>query len=176
MQHTELQAPVALSEWQALLRAVDHQVAFQDYRTLFEGPAAVTITGELNQIIEDFEPSSREAVYAVLGNEIYAVWIDPFHNYLAIVCTKASGDPEDATLIMSYSKGDPELPAQSPGSAASEEPHPACDNGGKLPDNVMTWQEPIPMPDVSDMYRVHQVAESEELTDLLTQIVSRAPK
>lgn len=66
MQHAELLMPVALSEWQAFLRAADPQVTFQDYRTLFEGPAAFAITDELNQIVQDFGPASRVAIYAVL--------------------------------------------------------------------------------------------------------------
>lgn len=100
---------------------------------------------------------------------------------MAIVCTKASGDPEDATLIMSYSKGGPDLPRGSPGGeAASGEPNPVRDGGGELPDNVMTWEEcvwkRIPMPDLSDMDRVHQVAASGQLADILTRIARRAPK
>jgi hypothetical protein len=181
MQHTELQAPAALSEWQAFLRAADSQVTFQDYRTLFEGPAPFTITDELRQIVEDFGPASREAVYALLGKEIYAVWIDPFHNYVAIVCTKAGGDPEDATLIMCYSKADAELPRESPGSeAASGEPNPVRDDGSELADNVMTWEEcvwkRIPMPDLSDMDRVHAVAAGDQLSDIFVRLASRAPK
>ena len=180
MQHTELRAPVALSEWQAFLRAADRQVAFQDFRTLFEGPTAFTITDELNQIVEDFGPTSRDAVYAVLDEEIYAVWIDPYHNYLAIVCTKASGDPEDATLIMSYGRRDPDLPPESPSSAASGEPSAVRDNKDESPNNVVTWEEGVwesnPMPNLSDMDRMHEAAASGELADSLIQLASRAPK
>lgn len=98
----------------------------------------------------------------VLGDEIYAVWIDPFHNYLAIVCAKASGDLADATLIMSYSKADSAPGAESLGGAAvAGEAHPVRDGGGEPPNNVMTWEEcvwrRIPTPDLSDMDRVHQV-------------------
>ena len=161
MKHTELQAPVALSDWQAYLRAVDPAVIFQDYQTLYEGPTRFTVTDELNQIVEDFGSASHEAVYAVLGEEIYAVWIDPFHNYLAVVCTKASGDPEDATLIMCYdSKRGPHISRE-------------------LPGNVTTWEEGvwsrIQKPDLSDMDRVHQAAATDQLSDLFVRIASRAP-
>jgi hypothetical protein len=168
MQHTELQAPVELSEWQAFVRSADPEVAFQDYLTLFEGPARFTITDELNRIVDDFRPASRDAVYAVLGEEIYALWIDPLHNYLAVVCTKASGDPEDATLIMCYGKDGPDLPRESPGGAAAPaEPDPVRDDDGRPPD---------PMLDLSDMDRFHRAAASGELADILTQMARRAPK
>lgn len=81
---------------------------------------------------------------------------------MAIVFTKASGDPEDATLIMCYdSKRGPHISRE-------------------LPDNVTTWEEGvwrrIQTPDLSDIDRVHQAAATDQLTDLFVRIASRAPK
>lgn len=153
MQHTELQTPVELAEWQAFLMGADPPVTFQDYRTLYEGPTRFTITDELNQIVDDFRPASCDAVYAVLGEEIYAVWIDPLHNYLAVRFT------EDEALIICYSKAEPDPPRESPSSTTSVQSRPARDDESELPHNVVSFEERAlrskPASDLSDVDRVH---------------------
>jgi hypothetical protein len=103
MQHVQLDTPLSLEDWQSFVHAWESATEFHDYEFAFEGIAPLTITDELKQILEDFGARGRQAVFAVRYATIEAFWLDPLHNYVAIVCTKASGDAEDCVLTMSIS-------------------------------------------------------------------------
>ena len=60
---------------------------------------------QVGAAVRELHDQCRDAVYAVRNGMIEAVWLDPFHNYMAIVFTKASGDDEDFVLIGSIGDG-----------------------------------------------------------------------
>jgi hypothetical protein len=95
----QLDRPLELADWQAMFRAMDGDATtFHAHATAFAGN---DITEELQCVLAHFGDRCARAVYAVRNGTIEAVWIDAHHNYVAIVCTKASGDPEDCVLIQS---------------------------------------------------------------------------
>ena len=95
----QLDRPLELDDWQAMLRAMDGDATtFHAHATAFAGNG---ITDELQCVLAHFGDHCATAVYAVRNGTIEAVWIDARHNYVAIVFTKASGDPEDCVLIQS---------------------------------------------------------------------------
>jgi hypothetical protein len=101
MQHLKLTKPFSRKEWQSFLSAADPATSFQDYTSAFGGACRFNITAELRQIVDDFGPQSHRARYAIRNGMIESVWIDDYHHYLAIVFSKASGDPEDTVLVQS---------------------------------------------------------------------------
>lgn len=105
MHHLTLRKPFSCREWQSFLSKVDAATSFHDYTFAFGGACRFSITAELQQIVDDFGPQSHGAMYAVRNGMIESVWIDDYHDYIAIVFSKASGDPEDAVLVQSVSAG-----------------------------------------------------------------------
>lgn len=103
MQHLKLTKPYSCMEWQSFLSAVDPATSFHDYTFAFGGAFRFKVTVELQQIVDDFGPQSHGATYAIRNGMIESVWIDDYHHYIAIVFSKASGDPEDAVLVQSVS-------------------------------------------------------------------------
>jgi hypothetical protein len=101
VQHLELTSPVSIETWQAVLRGADSATIFQSYAQTFQGPQQFGVTTELRQIIDDFGDGSLGAVFSIRRGMIEAVWIDPLHNYIATVFSKATGDDEDVVLINS---------------------------------------------------------------------------
>jgi hypothetical protein len=105
MQHLELTSPVGLEAWQEVLRGADSATVFQDHARTFHGPRHFNITNELKQLIDDFGAQSLTAIFSVRNGMVEGVWIDPLHNYIATVFSKATGDDEDAVLINSLASG-----------------------------------------------------------------------
>ena len=103
MQHLKLTKPFTCTEWESFLSALDPATSFHDYTFAFGGLCRFSITAELRQIVDDFGPQSHGATYAIRNGMIESVWIDDYHHYIAILFTKASGDPEDAVLVQSVS-------------------------------------------------------------------------
>jgi hypothetical protein len=103
MQHVQIDSPLSLEDWQSFVHDWDFATAFRDYGFAFQEAQPLTITDELKQILDDFGAQGRNAVFAVRHGTVEGFWLDPLHNYVAIVCTKASGDPEDCVLTMSIS-------------------------------------------------------------------------
>ena len=101
MQHLELTSPVPLETWQAVLRGTDSATIFQAYAQTFQGSRQFNITIELQRIIDAFRDQSLTAIYSVRHGMIEGVWIDPLHNYIATVFSKATGNDDDAVLINS---------------------------------------------------------------------------
>ncbi len=54
MQHVQLERPVSLELWQAVLSEMDSAAGFHDHAFAFEGPQPPNITDELKQILDDF--------------------------------------------------------------------------------------------------------------------------
>ncbi len=95
----ELDRPLDLADWQAMFRAMDGDATtFHAHATAFAGH---DITEELQRVLAHFGDRCARAVYAVRNGMVEGAWIDEWHNYIAIVFTKASGDPEDCVLIQS---------------------------------------------------------------------------
>ncbi|MGO9267792.1 MAG: hypothetical protein ACLQBA_23375 [Candidatus Binataceae bacterium] len=84
---------------------MDSAPEFHDYAFAFLGPQPLNITDELKQILDDFGSQRFTAVFAVRHGMVEAVWFDLFHNYLAIVFSKATGDDDDFVMINSFSPG-----------------------------------------------------------------------
>lgn len=101
MQHLELTSPVTLETWQAVLRGTDSATIFQDHARTFQGSHQFNITIKLRQIIDDFGAQSLTAIFSVRHGMVEGVWIDPLHNYIATVFSKATGDDDDVVLINS---------------------------------------------------------------------------
>jgi hypothetical protein len=99
-QHLQLKNPVTLECWQGWLREADSATTFHDYPRTFRG--SVEITNELQQLLNDFGEQTRKGIFAVRHGIVEGVWLDPYHNYVAIAFRKASGDPEDCVLINSF--------------------------------------------------------------------------
>jgi hypothetical protein len=99
-QHVQRSTPLGLDIWVDIMMSTLGATA-----TFHRGRPALHITDELSRLLDDFGDQCRDAVYAVRNGMIEAVWLDPFHNYVAIVFTKASGDDEDCVLIGSIGDG-----------------------------------------------------------------------
>jgi hypothetical protein len=97
--HTETERPITPECWQSWLRDVDATTTFHEYASAFRGSLKISI--ELQQLLDDFGQQTQEAVFAVRRGVVEGVWLDLYHNYLAVVFTKASGDPADCVLINS---------------------------------------------------------------------------
>ncbi len=102
MRHLLLTSPVTLETWQSVLRGTDSATIFQDYAQTFQGSRQFNITIELQRIIDDFGIQSLTAIYSVRHGMVEGVWIDPLHNYIATVFSKATGDDDDVVLINSF--------------------------------------------------------------------------
>jgi len=98
--HVQRSTPLGLENWIDIMTSTLGATA-----TFYRGRPALLITDELSRLLDDFGDQCRDAVYAVRNGMIEAVWLDPFHNYMAIVFTKASGDHEDCVLIGSIGDG-----------------------------------------------------------------------
>jgi hypothetical protein len=100
--HVQRSTPLGLDIWIDMMMST-----LGDTATFHRGRPALHITDELSRLLDDFGDQCRDAdaVYAVSNGMIEAVWLDPFHNYTAIVFTKASGDDEDCVLIGSIGDG-----------------------------------------------------------------------
>ncbi len=103
MQHVQLNTALSLEDWQRLVRDCDSATTFRDHGFAFQGARSLSITEELKQIFEDFGTQGLKAVFAVRHGIVEGFWLDPLHNYMAIVCSQVSGDPEDCVLTMSIS-------------------------------------------------------------------------
>jgi hypothetical protein len=99
-QHVQRSTPLSLDIWMDMMMSTLGATA-----TFHRGRPPLHITEELSRLLDDFGDQCRDAVYAVGNGMIEAVWLDPFHNYTAIVFTKASGDDEDCVLIGSIGDG-----------------------------------------------------------------------
>ena len=99
-QHTQRSTPLGLDIWVDIMMSTLGTTA-----TFHRGRPALHITDELSRLLDDFGEQCHDAVYAVRSGMIEAVWLDPFHNSMAIVFTKASGDDEDCVLIGSIGDG-----------------------------------------------------------------------
>ena len=102
MQHVKVGKPLSLELWQQLLSELDSATTFQDHAFTFEGPQPATITNELKQVVDDFGTQSLSAVFAVSHGMVKSVWLDPFHNYIAVPFSKANGDEYDLVTIISF--------------------------------------------------------------------------
>lgn len=107
MQHLELRHPLALDTWRNTLLGADSGTSFHTHDSALKAAHGFGITPEFKRIIDDFGEQARAGIYAVRKRMIEAVWIDPFHNYMAVVFTKAGGDPEDVVLTLSLCPDEP---------------------------------------------------------------------
>lgn len=92
---------ISLNSWQEFMRESDAATTFHDYRSAFEGSEPFAITRELRKALDDSGPRPLTAVFAARKGRVDAFWLDDFHNHLAIVSTKLSGDPVDVVSILS---------------------------------------------------------------------------
>jgi hypothetical protein len=104
MADSKLQKRITLSSWEEFMRDLDGTTTFHDYHSAFEGSQPFAITRELMKVLDQFGGQSRTAVFAVRKGRVDAFWLDDFHNHLAVVHSKASGDPFDGVAILSLSK------------------------------------------------------------------------
>ena len=100
-----LENPVTLEEWQQILSAVDSATTFHDHATTFKGSQAVRIPDDLQKILDQFGREVQTATFAVRHGLIEGAWLDPFHNYIETVFSKATGDDDDFVMINSISGG-----------------------------------------------------------------------
>ena len=101
MQHLELTSTVSLKTWQSALQGTDATFVFQDHAQTFQTSRTFGISTELKKVVDDFGGQSEAAIFAIRYGMIEGVWVDPLHNYIAIVFSKAKGDDEDVVLINS---------------------------------------------------------------------------
>jgi len=99
MLHLQLASPVALEAWQEVPRGTNSATIFQNHARTFHGLHQFNITIELKQIIDDFGAQIPTAIFWVRNGMGEGVWIDPLHNYIAAVYSKATGDDEDVVMI-----------------------------------------------------------------------------
>jgi hypothetical protein len=78
---------------------VDSATTFHDYATTFKGSQAVRIRNELQKILDYFGKEVRIATFAVRHGLVEGFWLRPFHNYIATVFNKATGDDDDFVMI-----------------------------------------------------------------------------
>jgi hypothetical protein len=95
------QKRITLNSWLEFMRDLDAATTFHDYRSAFEGARPFAITRELKEVLDQFSAQSRTATFAVRKGRVEAFWLDEFHNHMAVVHSKASGDPCDAVAILS---------------------------------------------------------------------------
>jgi hypothetical protein len=101
----QIEKPVSLEVWQEILSAVDSGTTFHDHVSTFQGSQAVNIPDELKKILDHFGTQGLTAVFAVRHGIVEGVWLDPFHNSIATIFSKASGDDDDIVMIDSISSG-----------------------------------------------------------------------
>jgi hypothetical protein len=101
MGHVTLPKPFALEIWQEVLQKVDPDTTFHDYRTVFEGPRPHAIAARMKEILEEFGIDGQKAVFSVRGDDVTGFWVDPFHNYVATVFSRAKGDEFDDVMVNS---------------------------------------------------------------------------
>ncbi len=85
------------------MRRVDSDTTFHDYAAAFQHP--VRVPDRLQEILNDFGDQIWTATFAVRNGLLEGVWIDPHHNYIATVFSKASGDDDDFVMINSIGFG-----------------------------------------------------------------------
>ena len=100
-----LENPVTLEEWQQILSAVDSATTFHDHATTFKGSQGVRIPNDLQKILDQFRNEVHTATFAVRHGLVEGAWLDPFHNYIATVFSKTTGDDDDFVMINSFSPG-----------------------------------------------------------------------
>jgi hypothetical protein len=100
--HVQLDIPLNLEERPRLMRICDSATAFRDYGFAFEEAQRVNIRDELKQMLDDFGTQGLKAAFPV-RHGIVEGWLDPLHNYVAIACTRTSGDTERCVLTTSIS-------------------------------------------------------------------------
>jgi NAD-dependent deacetylase len=100
-----LENPVTLEKWQQILSAVDSATTFHDHATTFKGSQAVRLSDDLQKILDQFGKEVQTATFAVRHGLVEGAWLDPFHNYIATVFSKATGDDDDFVVINSISGG-----------------------------------------------------------------------
>jgi len=101
LKHLELEKPVSLVEWQATLTAMNSEITFQSYAdALFDHPE-LKMTRELRAIVDDFGSASVDAVYSIRDGVVEGVWFDPYHNYVAVLLSRARGDDRDGVITTS---------------------------------------------------------------------------
>jgi hypothetical protein len=88
----QLEQSVSLNVWQQILSAVGSGTTFHDHVSTFQGSQPVNITDELKRILDHFGTDGLTAMFAIWNGIVEGVWLDPFHNYIATVLSKARGD------------------------------------------------------------------------------------
>src|SRR5215469_12850384 len=91
--HSKPQKCISLNSWLEFMRDLDAATTFHDYRSAFESAHPFAITRELKEVLDQFSTQSRTATFAMRKGRVEAFWLDESHNYLAVVHSKASGDP-----------------------------------------------------------------------------------
>ena len=66
--------------------------------TFRDEPGSAEMPERLREILDEL---GRGAVFAVSEGRVAGIWVDRFHNYLAIRFSKALGDDFDGTMISS---------------------------------------------------------------------------
>ena len=103
MQHVRVENPISSEKWQKFMLGVEPEITFHNHVSAFQGPQRVNIADKLKQILDDFGAQGLTAVFAVRHGMVEGLWIDPNHNYLATVFSKATGDDDDFVMINSLS-------------------------------------------------------------------------
>jgi hypothetical protein len=85
------------------MRRVDSDTSFYDHTTAFQHP--VLVPDRLQEILDDFGDQILTATFAIRNGLVEGVWIDPHHNYIATVFSKATGDDDDFVMINSIGGG-----------------------------------------------------------------------
>ena len=101
----KLESPVSLEIWQQILSAVDSATTFHDHATTFKGSQAARIPDDLQKILDQFGKEVQTATFAVRHSLVEGAWLDPFHNYITTVFSKATSDDDDFVMINSISGG-----------------------------------------------------------------------
>jgi len=99
VQHVRSERPISSEMWVDILRGVDSETTFHDHTTTFQTP--VVVPDRLQKIIDDFGDHILTATFAIRNGLVEGVWIDPHHNYIATVFSKATGDDDDFVMINS---------------------------------------------------------------------------
>jgi len=102
-QHVRSEKPIPSEVWIDFMRHLDSDTTFHDHAAAFQHP--VRVPDRLREIIDDFGDQARTAIFAIRNGLVEGVWIDPHHNYMATVFSKATGDDDDFVMINSIGSG-----------------------------------------------------------------------
>jgi len=87
-----VRGPFEFSDWRTMILRLYPAASFHDE------PGSAEMPERLTEILDEL---GRRAVFAVSEGKVAGIWVDRFHNYLAIRFSKALGDDFDGTMISS---------------------------------------------------------------------------